>query len=129
MLLVQTSYHDFLTFPGGIIDAGETPRAAALRELKEEVGLELSESDLQFSTVVDRVSNVTHTYQFVFEANVSEHLFRDIVTQVGEIVDYQIIDRASIPIYDPRYAQVVSQWANGKKGYIEEIYGVRATDG
>jgi len=33
-------------FPGGRIDAGETPLQAALREMHEEVGMQLSEADL-----------------------------------------------------------------------------------
>jgi 8-oxo-dGTP pyrophosphatase MutT (NUDIX family) len=34
------------SFPGGRIDAGETPEQTALRELQEEVGLELSPEDI-----------------------------------------------------------------------------------
>lgn len=37
---------DLLSLPGGKIDAGESPRAGAARELKEEVGIDMPESDL-----------------------------------------------------------------------------------
>jgi 8-oxo-dGTP pyrophosphatase MutT (NUDIX family) len=40
LLLVRPSYRAEWTFPGGGIERGETPEAAAQRELAEEIGLE-----------------------------------------------------------------------------------------
>ena len=39
LLLVKNSYRRKYTLPGGYIKVGESPKAAAVRELKEEVGL------------------------------------------------------------------------------------------
>jgi 8-oxo-dGTP pyrophosphatase MutT (NUDIX family) len=39
LLVVRTSYHDRLDLPGGGIEPGEPPRAAAMRELLEETGI------------------------------------------------------------------------------------------
>jgi 8-oxo-dGTP diphosphatase len=39
LLLVKNSYRRGYTFPGGYVRGGEKPRAAAVRELKEEVGI------------------------------------------------------------------------------------------
>ncbi|SIT36867.1 NUDIX hydrolase [Paraburkholderia piptadeniae] len=39
LLLVKTSYRAEWSFPGGSIRAGETPDAAAQREMEEEIGL------------------------------------------------------------------------------------------
>lgn len=53
-------------FPGGMVEEGETPLVAAIREAKEEIGLELTEDQLEF-VVTTTESNekrdlVTHLY-------------------------------------------------------------------
>lgn len=41
-------YHGLLEFPGGGIEANETPLVAAVREVSEEVGISISPSDGKF---------------------------------------------------------------------------------
>jgi 8-oxo-dGTP pyrophosphatase MutT (NUDIX family) len=47
VLLIWNSYKRFGSFPGGGIGRGESPRAAARRELFEEVGVANRESELR----------------------------------------------------------------------------------
>ncbi len=46
ILLVQNSYVPYRCVPGGYLARGESGRQAAVRELREEVGIDASESDL-----------------------------------------------------------------------------------
>jgi 8-oxo-dGTP diphosphatase len=46
ILLVKNSYVPYWSLPGGYVNAGESAIDAALRELKEEVGLEVPASKL-----------------------------------------------------------------------------------
>jgi len=42
ILLVRASYRDCYTLPGGFVRRGEPPERAARREMREEIGLDLS---------------------------------------------------------------------------------------
>lgn len=46
VLMLRPSYRDTLDFPGGGIEGGETPAAAACRELAEEIGLAVRAEEL-----------------------------------------------------------------------------------
>ena len=47
-------YHGLLEFPGGGIEQGETPLVAAVREVMEEVGLNINPNDGRFMGVYRR---------------------------------------------------------------------------
>jgi 8-oxo-dGTP pyrophosphatase MutT (NUDIX family) len=51
--------------PAGHIEFGETVKAAAIREAKEEVGVELKESDLQVIGSMHRIDNKTYVDFFL----------------------------------------------------------------
>ena len=51
VLMVKAGYKDYWTFPGGIVDEGEAPLDAAIREAQEEVGVSLQPDELQFIAV------------------------------------------------------------------------------
>ena len=56
-LLVEPSYKGHWDLPGGIVECGESPKAAAIREVKEELGLVVSVGRL---LVVDYLTATRH---------------------------------------------------------------------
>lgn len=49
LLMIRNSYKNCETFPAGGVARGESTRAAAIRELAEEVGIQAAEPDLVFA--------------------------------------------------------------------------------
>src|ERR1700690_2686206 len=47
ILLVKNSYVRYFSLPGGYVKSGESGKDAAIRELREEIGITVSPGDLQ----------------------------------------------------------------------------------
>lgn len=128
VLIVKANYKEHWTFPGGLVDPGETPLDAAIRETSEEVGVQIARGDALFVMVLDRTSEYAQTYQFIFQAAFPEDMRERIVMQPSEIEDYAFVSHAQILAKDRFYAKSVIRWAEGKTGYIEQIIDMAATE-
>ena len=123
VLVVKAHYKNYWSFPGGVVDAGETPRVAAARETLEEVGITVASGDLQFVMVVDRVSTIAQTYQLIFETKVASSVFESVVLDGHEIEDWDLVTREQIIAGDKYYSQTTVKWAEGYGGYLEQEFG------
>lgn len=120
-LIVKAHYKQHWTFPGGIIDAGEMPLRAAIRETYEEVGIVLPEDSVSFAWVASRAGDFASTYQFVFHASLPAGT-AELALQPEEIAEAAWITKADVQRSDRHYGKVVKNWAAGVRGYVEQSY-------
>jgi 8-oxo-dGTP diphosphatase len=122
-LIVKANYKKHWTFPGGMIDAGETPKQAAVREVTEEVGLKIDANEVRFGWTAARHSVVADTYQFIFKATLHPGVTEHIILQASEIDDWRLVSKAEVLSENEHYAKTVSLWAAGNiEGYIEQTF-------
>lgn len=121
-LLLKAHYKPYWSFPGGWVEDMQTPLQAALRELQEETGIELAESDVEFAFVVDRTSDLMHTYQFIFRARLAlDELQKHIVLQANEIAEWRVVSREKVRQDPQAYGGAVIAWADDTQpGYFEQ---------
>ncbi len=124
VLVVKASYKDYWSFPGGVVDLGETPRTAAARETLEEIGIAVDSARLEFCMVVYRFSTIAQTYQFIFEHEIEGGKLDAAAIDHSEIETYALVTREDIIAGDNRYSESIIAWAKGKKGYLEHEFSI-----
>ena len=123
-LLIKATYKTHWTFPGGAVDPGESPKEAAIRELKEETNIDVNPDDVRFGWVVTRSSRVAMSYQFIFRAPLNKSMLDNIKLEESEVDDYKIISRQDILSNNRHYSKAAEAWANNfEGGYLEQIFG------
>jgi len=72
VLAIRNSYRSLLALPAGGMKRGEAPREAAVRELREEVGLSLAPDDLRFACEIDSDHEYTRDHCWFFEVDLAQ---------------------------------------------------------
>jgi 8-oxo-dGTP diphosphatase len=125
ILLVHTTYKSYRDIPGGYIEVGEDPRSACVREVREELGLNI---DLGPLLVVDWAPNPTEGDKilFIFDGGIlePEHV-RTISFPDGEIdgvgfVEDAELDTATIPRLARRLRQAHRARQAGRPLYLQD---------
>ncbi|PID31285.1 hypothetical protein CR983_01915 [Candidatus Saccharibacteria bacterium] len=123
LLVVKANYKSYWTLPGGWIDAGETPSAAAVREVREEVGIEVRVEDLSLDSLIVRRSDTMITYLFVFRLNVPIDTPPDALQLQAEEIDQAAhVDKSLVRSGAHAYSAAVHNWASKTpQFYIETV--------
>lgn len=92
VLLVKPSYKDHWSIPGGVIEADESPRQAALRETREEIGLDLVECQFLCVDYYPADLKKDENIQFMFYGGVLDEIaINGIRIDRDEITDYRFV--------------------------------------
>jgi 8-oxo-dGTP diphosphatase len=70
VLLVEPTYKDYFEIPGGSVEADESPYAAVVRELKEELALQLSPRRLLVTDWVPPRPGRTEGLMLIFDGGI-----------------------------------------------------------
>ncbi len=93
LLLVKPSYNEEWHLPGGVIEAMESPRVAADRELQEETGLSIKSRTLLCVDYKQVPSQSDEAILFLFDyGDISAEQIEKIHIDRLEIIDYGFFD-------------------------------------
>ena len=94
ILLVSPTYKDRWEIPGGLIEENESLKAAAEREIKEELGLELNISELLCVDYVADYQGKGDNLQFIFYGGVlSAEQINSIKLPATELSEFRFFDQ------------------------------------
>jgi 8-oxo-dGTP diphosphatase len=95
LLIVKPSYREGWLVPGGTVDALESPDMACIREIKEEVGLDIQ--SVKFLGVYHMTGKTAEgmaydSMQFMFYVGIlTDEQVKSIVLQEKELVEYRFL--------------------------------------
>ncbi len=90
LLIVKPSYKEQWLFPGGAVEENESPKSACVREVREELGIELTHLQFLCIDYVPANTEKDESVQFVFYCG---ELSAESKIQVDgkEIMDYRFV--------------------------------------
>jgi len=101
VLVVKPTYKPTWQLPGGVVEAGENPKAAAKRELQEETSIVCSEIELKLVDLVFRADQ--DVLLLLYELLPTQDSEQNIIVQAAELEMYEWIAPQDAPARLPEY--------------------------
>lgn len=118
LLVIRNSYRREETLPSGRIERGETPRAAACRELYEEVGIAVEESDLIEAIEFDVNFKYARESASIFEFRPRERPLPQVDRR--EVTEAYYVDHAALANHSlTPYVRDYLTWLEGQTNNLE----------
>ena len=125
ILFVKPSYKEVWEIPGGVVELNESPRKAAEREIKEEIGLDKKIATLLCVDYQDPYDIRTESLMFIFDGGVlSESEISSLKLDGKELVEFKFAtteEMASVlnPVLLRRVEQAVTAKNQNTGVYLE----------
>ncbi len=130
VLVVKPTYKSGWEIPGGIVELNESPREAAVREIKEELGIEISSERLSLLLVnyMQAGGKKSEAIMFIFDGgilNVKE--VENIVPRCDELEKIAFVDSAELsgllpPVLCDRMQRAIAAKRDSRVAYYEGRY-------
>ncbi|MFA5099110.1 MAG: NUDIX hydrolase [Candidatus Paceibacterota bacterium] len=127
LLILKPNYKDHWTIPGGSVEKDESPRHAAIREVKEELNLDIPKPRFLCVDYVMEPGYKGESLQFFFYGGIlSDEQIRSIKIQEEELIEYKFVkfDEVASFIGDVKKERFFTFWnifKNGEENYSEYI--------
>jgi 8-oxo-dGTP pyrophosphatase MutT (NUDIX family) len=107
ILLVRVRENTIWYFPGGKIDAGETPLQTVIREVDEELNVQLSSSELNYlgEVVTDNHDRTTTVSVQCFAGNINQT-----IKPCAEISEIKWFDLGDTKLMAPAVVESIRRW-------------------
>lgn len=92
ILIVKPVYKDTWNLPGGVVEANESPQKACIREVQEEIGIEVKPEGLLCIDYTSKKEEAIESLQFIFFGGIlTSAKIAEIEIATDEISAYQFL--------------------------------------